>query len=243
MQQYTVFYTVDPDSTGTWGGEHWDALTSWLDETIAAKVNMAGDPLRTVDDATTVKVRDGRVVVTDGPFAETKEQVSGYDLLQCGSLDEAVSWAAKHPASWLGAAEVRALAGDPIPLPPGPVPAPAEGKTRYVLFVCTDPAVDPAELARTGSAEAWIAEQGGQGVRVFGSKLAPPGAARTVRVRGKQAIVTDGPFAETKEQIAGFDVLDCADLDEAIAVAARHPMARGGLLELRPVRPLREDED
>jgi hypothetical protein len=50
-------------------------------------------------------------------------------------------------------------------------------------------------------------------------------------------MVTDGPFAETKEQIAGFDVLDCADLDEALEVAAKHPMARYGMLELRPFWP------
>jgi hypothetical protein len=241
MQQYMVLYTVDPDGTGTWGGEHWDALNSWLDETIDAKVNMAGNPLRSGADATTVKIRGGQVVVTDGPFAETKEQISGYDLLACESLDEAVSWAAKHPASWLGSAEVRALVGDPLDLPPGPVPEPAEGKTRYMLFVCDDPAVTPEEAAEMGPVDPWVADTDGRAVRLFGSELAQPAAARTVRVRDKQAIVSDGPFAETKEQIAGFDVLDCADLDEAIEVAARHPMARGGLLELRPFRPLRED--
>jgi hypothetical protein len=53
--------------------------------------------------------------------------------------------------------------------------------------------------------------------------------------------VTGGPFAETKEQIAGFDVLECADLDEAIEVAAKHPMARAGLVEVRPFRSLAED--
>ena len=81
----------------------------------------------------------------------------------------------------------------------------------------------------------------GRGVRLFGSELEPPGAARTVRVREKHAIVTDGPFAETKEQVAGFDVLECADLDEAIEAAARHPMARAGILEVRPFRSLGED--
>jgi hypothetical protein len=53
-------------------------------------------------------------------------------------------------------------------------------------------------------------------------------------------MVTAGPFAETKEQIAGFDVLECADLDEALDVAARHPMARAGLVEVRPFRLLGE---
>jgi hypothetical protein len=81
----------------------------------------------------------------------------------------------------------------------------------------------------------------GRGVRLYGSELEPPGDAHTVRVREKHAIVTDGPFAETKEQIAGFDVLECADLDEAIEVACRHPMARLGILEVRPFWPFEED--
>ena len=67
-----------------------------------------------------------------------------------------------------------------------------------------------------------------------GSALRPVADATTVRSRGGKVIVTDGPFAETREWIAGFDVLECADLDEAIAVASQHPMARFGRLELRP---------
>jgi hypothetical protein len=239
--QYLVLHLVDPENHDTWGDEHWAALTSWLDETISAKVNRAGDPLGSYADATTVKVRDGQLLVTDGPFAETKEWISGYDLLECTSVDEAVSWAAKHPSTWFGPSEVRALAdGSYIDLPPGPVPAPAAGKTRYMLLVCTDPAVDPGET-HMEPVDSWVSETDSRGIRLFGSELAQPGAARTVRGREQDAIVTDGPFAETKEQIAGFDVLDCADLDEAIAVAAKHPMARGGLLELRPFGRLRED--
>ena len=52
--------------------------------------------------------------------------------------------------------------------------------------------------------------------------------ATTVRVRDGEVLLADGPFAETKEQIAGFDIVECADLDEAIEVAAKHPMARFG---------------
>ena len=87
----------------------------------------------------------------------------------------------------------------------------------------------------------WVAEMDGRRIRLFGSELESTGSARTVRVRDSRALVTDGPFAETKEQIAGFDVLECADLDEAIESAAKHPMARVGILEVRPFRPLGED--
>ena len=70
-----------------------------------------------------------------------------------------------------------------------------------------------------------MAENDGSGPRVLGSVLARPSAATTVRVRDGELLLTDGPFAETKEVIVGFDLLECADLDEAIEVARRHPMA------------------
>ena len=57
-----------------------------------------------------------------------------------------------------------------------------------------------------------------------------------MRVRGGEVLVSDGPFAETKEQIAGFNVLECADLDQAIEVASQHPTAKIGTFELRPIR-------
>jgi hypothetical protein len=58
--------------------------------------------------------------------------------------------------------------------------------------------------------------------------------ATTVRVRDAEVLLSDGPFAESKEQIAGFDIIECADLDEAIEVAAKHPVAAFGSIEVRP---------
>jgi hypothetical protein len=193
--------------------------------------------VRPTADATTIKIRDGELVITDGPYAETKEQIAGYTVLECASMDEAVRWAGGHPHSWMGATEVRALLDS---APSVPLPEPGEGKIQYLMLVCTDPAVDPREFARAEPVGPWVAEMDGRGVRRYGSELEPPGSARTVRVRDSRVIVTDGPFAETKEQIAGFDVLECADLDEAIEVASSHPMARLGLLEVVPFWPLKE---
>ena len=108
---------------------------------------------------------------------------------------------------------------------------------QYVMFVCADEALDVSqdEDAAIGAAtEAWVAETTARGVRLTGQRLQPISAATVVRVRDAEVLITDGPFAETKEQIAGFDILDCRDLDEAIEIAARHPMARYGSLEVRP---------
>ncbi len=83
----------------------------------------------------------------------------------------------------------------------------------------------------------WVKEMDGNGVRLFGSQLEDADQARTVRIEDDQVLVTDGPFAGTKEQIVGFDIVECADLDEALEVAAAHPMARFGMLEVRPFWP------
>ncbi|MEU4238646.1 YciI family protein [Actinoplanes sp. NPDC026619] len=104
---------------------------------------------------------------------------------------------------------------------------------KYMMFVCTDTEPETDESAAP-DIEVWVAENDANGRRVTGNQLVPPSSATTVRVRGGEVLLTDGPFAETKEVIVGFDILECADLDEAIAVAAAHPMAYGGRLEIRP---------
>jgi hypothetical protein len=104
---------------------------------------------------------------------------------------------------------------------------------KYMMFVCTDtePDTDPAPEP---DINLWVAENDAAGRRLQGNQLGPTSAATTVRVRNGELFVSDGPFAETKEVIVGFDLLECADLDEAIEVARAHPMARSGRLELRP---------
>ncbi len=77
-----------------------------------------------------------------------------------------------------------------------------------------------------------------RGVLIAAEALQPAGTATTVRVRNGRTTVTDGPFAETKEQLAGFYLIDAKDLDEAIQVAAKIPPAREGSVEVRPVRTL-----
>jgi len=68
-------------------------------------------------------------------------------------------------------------------------------------------------------------------------RLTSPGSATTQRVRQGKVLTTDGPFAETKESLAGFCVVECRDLEEALAWAARVPVARHGSVEVRPLRP------
>ena len=81
----------------------------WLDDVIARGIRLHGDRLRPADEAKTVLVRNGEILVSDGPFAETKEIICGYDMLECGSLEEAVQVAAAHPVAAFGKIEVRAV--------------------------------------------------------------------------------------------------------------------------------------
>ena len=113
---------------------------------------------------------------------------------------------------------------------------------KYMMFVVVDPdaAAEAEPSADDLTIEAWLDDVESRGKRVTGDRLRPTSDATTVRVSRGQVLVTDGPFTESKEWIAGFDILDCDDLDEAIAIAARHPMANGGKLELRPFWPAQD---
>ncbi len=104
---------------------------------------------------------------------------------------------------------------------------------KYLMFVATDPEPDTSSEPHT-DVEAWFADVEGRGKWVIGDRVRPAEDATTVRVRSGELLVTDGPYTESKDWIVGFDVLDCEDLDEAIEIASKHPMARGGRLELRP---------
>ena len=106
-----------------------------------------------------------------------------------------------------------------------------------MMLVCAGENVELSaeERAQIGPAtDAWVAEMDGRGIRLEGEQLQPVSDATTVQVRGGELLISDGPFAETKEQIAGFDIIECEDLDEAIEVAAKHPVAKFGSIEVRP---------
>jgi hypothetical protein len=95
--------------------EAWDALPEEEQQRVTERymalarepVTVGGDELQDPDTATTIRVRDGETLTTDGPFAETKEQLGGYYLIDCASLDEALEFAARIPAAERGAVEVR----------------------------------------------------------------------------------------------------------------------------------------
>ena len=103
---------------------------------------------------------------------------------------------------------------------------------KYMMFVITDS--QPDTESDESDVDLWVDPLDASGKRIMGEVLQPQSESRVVRVRDGKRYVTDGPFTETKEVICGFDILEVEDLDEAIEIASRHPMARNGQLELRP---------
>lgn len=113
---------------------------------------------------------------------------------------------------------------------------------KYMMLVCWDaermngkPDPTPADLqAHADDVFPWLKDVQERGVRLDGDMLAPPRKAATVRVRDGKKFVTEGPFIETKEAIGGFDILECDSLEEAVQIAAGHPVAQVGTIEVRP---------
>ncbi|WP_166345372.1 YciI family protein [Phytoactinopolyspora limicola] len=107
---------------------------------------------------------------------------------------------------------------------------------RFVLLMCDDDASwpTPEEIAADPEHQSWSAQMRSRRILVDGGQLRPSTEATTVRVRGDETLVSDGPFIETKDLIGGFAVIECPDLDTAIEVAASHPVARSAVVEIRP---------
>jgi hypothetical protein len=119
---------------------------------------------------------------------------------------------------------------------------PTRGATmKYLMLVCWDAErMDAQAEPKAGEAQEeesfpWLEDLQKRGIWVTGDQLAPPRRARSVRVRDGKKLVTDGLFAETKEAVGGFDILECESLEEAVEIAAGHPVAQIGTIEVRPL--------
>ena len=108
---------------------------------------------------------------------------------------------------------------------------------KYMLMFWVDESAGVTkdeDAAMMIAVKSWIEKMTERGVLLHGSPLCPVKDGKIVSVRGGEVLVTDGPFAETKEQIGGYVVVGCADLDAALRVAASHPLARTAQVEVRP---------
>lgn len=197
-------------------------------------------PLQSVTTAVTVRVRNGQTLITEGPFAETTEQLGGYYVLDLPDLDAAIAVASRLPPVRKGTVEIRPLL-ELEGLPPGkPAFTGGHSPTPYLLLCYDDEAAWKA--AGPGAIETAMAEATGNcrrlgeaGKYLSASPLHPAATATCVRIRDGKRTITDGPFAETNEVLGGYILFQADSLDEAIQVAAKHPGARFGSAEIRPV--------
>jgi hypothetical protein len=104
---------------------------------------------------------------------------------------------------------------------------------RYMLLMRHDSSFKSRTVK--GYSAAWLEEMQRRGIRKHGDRLRPAAEAKTVRMRDGKLLVYDGSFGDAKEEISGYDIIECADFDEAIEIASKHAAAKFGTIEIRPV--------
>lgn len=232
--EYSSDGTVAPEALAVMQRE----IPRWAGEMDGRGVRLFGRELDLPRTAATVRVRGGETLVTDGPFAETKEFIAGFNLLECADRDEAVEVAVKCPVSWFQTVEIRPFTGG---LRLG-AQAPAFGRgedgaaTPYalIMWIGRAPAALLEDQAVMAEYDAWQQDLQARGLHILGNALGGPDAATTVRVRDGQALLSDGPFTKITEFIGGIDIVSCADRQQAIQLAVAHPIAQYHAIEVRP---------
>jgi len=192
---------------------------------------VAAHRLRFSDAATTIRMQDGTPVVLDGPFAESKEALGGFYLIEAESKDEAIDWAKKLPLREAGAIEVR----------PARTGAQWRGEIRgahqfLVMFIGNmNKPLSRSEIFQAIDTHYELSlDLAAQGKFVGSRSLELSPAAATLRWRNGTHVITDGPFAETKEFVAGYFVIACGSKNEAIGWAQRL-MLGSEACEVRPM--------
>jgi hypothetical protein len=212
-------------------------LPAWVEEMNGRGARLFGRELDLPETAATVRVRDGETLVADGPFAETKEFVAGFDVFDCADLDEAIEVASKHASSWFQAIEIRPFR-DELRLGEQAFSfgrSEDGGATPYLLAMWIGaPAAPFDDQTLRDESEAWRRDLEARGLHVLGSALEGADTATTVRVRDGETLLSDGPSVPIDEYIGGIEVVSCADREQAIQLAAAHPIARYHAIEVRP---------
>jgi hypothetical protein len=218
--------------------------------------HIAAEALQPVHTATTVRVRNGKVAVTDGPFAETKEQLAGFYLVDAADLNEAIQLAAKIPPARAGSVEVRpvrelapltvagyrrSVGSDTFNSSPRSARRHLEeNEMRFMVMVKatkeSERGLMPDEkmLAAMGKFNEELVKAG---IMLAGEGLHPTSKGARVRFSGTRRTVIDGPFAETKELVAGYWIWKVKSKEEAIEWVKRcpNPMPTDSEIEIRQI--------
>jgi hypothetical protein len=194
-----------------------------------------GAPLHPEAAGVRVEVRDGKAIVTDGPFAESKEVVAGSFIIDAASRADAIEIAKRCPHARAGIVEVRTLPDRDVAKAGFTTAARFEKQgTQFMFLLRSEPGESDPDGSKYREMIAYDVVLKREGSYVESSQLARDSAAR-VEVLGGEALVSDGPFAETKEVAAGYYVVEAPARPEAVEIAQRCPHARWGSIEVREV--------
>lgn len=240
MQYMLLIYS--PESA--WTNSEWMACTQKsreiCQELAAQGKFQTASPLHPVATAITVRVRDGAKQITTGPFAETIEQLGGFYILELDNLDEAIAIANRVPPVHKGTVEIRPIRVTDN-LPDANLQADIPTGMKKFMVLCYDDeqhwqsvGADVHEAA-IQQAVALTQRLDQQGQFIAASPLHPTSTATSVRVRDGRRLITDGPFAETREVLGGYYLILAKDHSEALTFASQHPGIHVGAAEIREV--------
>ncbi len=203
-------------------------MTKLSNEIARAGKLRRGAPLGAPSDAALVRVRAGKAFVSDGPFAESKEQVGGFWIVDVASREEAIEIARRSPHASYGTVEVHPVRFRYT------YPDKELGTLFLLAFRMEEGLCDP-DSAKLREMIQFGEELARDGTLVETTPLAAEPLPARIEVRRGKALVTDGPFAEAKEAVGGYGVVRVAGRAAAVELAKRYPHARWGPVEVREI--------
>ena len=188
-----------------------------------------GAPLRPEAGAARVRVRDGQRVVIDGPFAESKEVLGGFWIVDVASREEALDIARRAPHARQGIVEVHPLEFR------NAYPDSGLG-TPFLFAFCAQPRIVDADRSKLREMLDFSETLAQQGKLLETAPLAADPPPARLETQAGKLVVTDGPFAEAKEVVGGYGLLRAASRAEAVEIAKRYPHAKWGPIVLREIQ-------
>jgi hypothetical protein len=188
-----------------------------------------GAPLRAESEAARIQVRAGKPIVTDGPFAESKEVLGGFWIIDVAGREEALELARRCPHAQYGIVEVHPLEFRMAAADPG------QGTPFLYAFRAGRPRIQDADRSKLREMLDFTVTLKQEGRFLETAPLAGDPPPARIETRGGKLLVTDGPFAEAKEIVGGYAIVRAASRAEAIEIARRYPHAKWGPVELREI--------
>jgi hypothetical protein len=187
-----------------------------------------GAPLRAASEGARVRVRDGKALVSDGPFAESKEVVGGFWIVDVASREEAIEIARRCPHARYGRIELHPVRARYSFADP-------EKGTPFLFAFRMEHGLTDSDNAKMNEMIAFGQELERNGKLFETAPLGQAPPAARVETRSGKILVTDGPFAEAKEAVGGYSLVRAEGREEAIEIAKRYPHAKWGPVEVREI--------